>query len=272
MVYTPCMTTHPTTAGSPSGGPAVGVCTHRHDGELCGAPRDRSNSSYCKKCRNEMAADYRKRARPRPTTEERVCALEECDVVFIWHSTHPQQVCCSKSHTMTRRWRLDHPKTEDEVLEAGQLRCSKCGVVKSALAFSPSVREKSWHACRECQRAYDRRWASENKEKTSAATRRSRAARLLRKYGACSDDIDVIAGNQGGLCIYCDQPAGAKGFHIEHDHEMHEAGKPSFRGLSCHGCNVGIGSLGDDPQRIREIADRLDLLKRELRDELGRRP
>ncbi len=98
-------------------------------------------------------------------------------------------------------------------------------------------------------RGYDKRWSAENKERTSAATRRSRSKRLLRKYGAYTDDIDQIIADQGGVCKSCGGLPGVKGFQIDHHHETGR-----FRGLTCSGCNTGIGALQDDPEVILAAA------------------
>lgn len=227
-------------------------------------PQDRKKSSYCHDCRNANAAEYRLKARPRPVTEERVCSLSGCDQVYIWSSTHAKAMYCSKSHYNKHRYWANRPL--DEVVPDGQKRCSKCKESKGLADFPPSVRHRSGGNCRACAREYEAAWNAANRERNSAASRRSRAKRLLQRYGAYSDNIDQIVQDQGGVCYLCsDLPSSIRGFHIDHDHESETVGLPSYRGLACHGCNVGIGALGDDPQRIRRVADRLAAAKAALR-------
>lgn len=196
-------------------------------------PRDRKAGSYCRDCRNVMAAEYRLKARHRPTYEERVCALDGCGEVFTWSSRNAKQECCSKSHYMKKRWRDQHPIPE-RLLPEDMRECTGCGEVKHRLEFSPSVWGRGGTRCRSCMAIYEARWSKENRERKSAASRRYRSRLLLREYGAPSDDLDVLIAAQGGLCACCGQPPTVgKGFHIDHDHSTGR-----YRGLLCHRCNA----------------------------------
>lgn len=88
--------------------------------------------------------------------------------------------------------------------------------------------------------------------------RRSIAWRLKTKYGTTIEWYDETMLRQGGRCAICraklDELLG-NGLHkfiprIDHDHVT---GTP--RGLLCHSCNVAIGLLGDDPERIARAAE-----------------
>lgn len=224
----------PTEAGSSSEGLAFGVCTK------CKKNPRPSNSSWCKACRNEQAAEYRLKTRPRIKREQRVCALDDCEQVYEWKSSHPKSIYCSKSHYMKARHRELHPREPAEVLAAGERRCNKCGKVKSTLDFSPSVVNNAWAQCRACSAEYERVWSKENRQRRSAATRRSKSKRLLREYDAYTDDIDQIIADQGGACACCGQEPGAKGFNIDHDHVTMK-----FRGLLCGACNTRLHDGAD---------------------------
>jgi Recombination endonuclease VII len=51
---------------------------------------------------------------------------------------------------------------------------------------------------------------------------------------------------QGGLCAICGKPdETVRRMSLDH---CHDTGK--LRGMLCNGCNVGIGMLGDDPDRV----------------------
>lgn len=240
-------------AGSSSEEPALRMCTK------CGVNPRPSNSSWCRECRNKQAAEYRERTRPRKQTEERVCALEGCEETYVWESTHPKQLYCSKSHYMKARHRELNPRDPVEVLAAGEKRCGHCKQVKSELDFSPSVRQKSGAQCRDCAASYEKDWSNRNRDRRSASSRRSKAKQLLRLYGAPSDDIGTLITQQNGRCKCCGGEPGARGFHIDHDHARHEARLPSYRGLLCHGCNVGLGAFGDDVERLRRAVAYLEL-------------
>jgi hypothetical protein len=232
-------------AGSPSGEP-VRVCTK------CGASPAPSNSSWCRQCRNEYAAGYRARMRPKPRTEERVCALEGCGQVFIWRSTHPKQTCCSKEHYGKWRWRRDHP----DPAAAGEIYCTRCQRPYPDTAFSPSRRHLKRSQCRECMAEYRRSWEDRNGARRSATTRRSRSARLLRKHGAPYAALDEAVNAQGGGCAICRGPKGQREYHVDHDHTKPEG--ESYRGILCHGCNVGLGGFRDDPKLLLAAVRYLD--------------
>lgn len=232
-----------------------GVAVSRPCSKCKSNPR-RGNSSWCNKCINEQAADYRDRTRPVTRTEERQCAWEDCSESFTWRSTHPRQVCCSKAHYSRYRWRLNNPRTEVEQLPEGCKKCCKCERIRGVSDFSPSQWLKGSGQCRDCWREYSKAWSKENKDRRSAATRRARSKALLRKYGAPSEDFDELLEAQGGVCGCCGGERGQNMWHIDHDHSKPE--EQSYRALLCHGCNVGLGAFADDPSKLQLAMDYLE--------------
>lgn len=105
---------------------------------------------------------------------------------------------------------------------------------------------KSW--CRQCERTAP-------KPKQSKEYRRKH--HLKWRYGISHEDYVQMLSDQGGGCAVCgtteigDQRASH--FHVDH---CHTSGK--VRGLLCMGCNAAIGSAGDDPSRLRALADYLE--------------
>lgn len=56
---------------------------------------------------------------------------------------------------------------------------------------------------------------------------------------------------QDGVCAICKQtPEGQ--WNIDHCHDT-----GAVRGLLCSPCNIGIGQLGDDPERVRAALEYL---------------
>lgn len=95
-------------------------------------------------------------------------------------------------------------------------------------------------------------WKKRNPERTR---RINRNCRLKRTYGITLLEFEILLELQGGGCALCgttDQ-RGLGTHHVDHDHET---GK--VRGILCHDCNTGIGSLGDDPARLRAAAEYLE--------------
>lgn len=214
----------------------------------------RGNSSWCNVCLRAQGADYDGRRRKKVETERRACAMEGCAATFTWRSSHPKQICCCKSHYQQYRWRRDHPRLEIEQLPEGQKRCSKCKELLGVSDFSPSQWKRNGR-CKACWRTYGQGWDKANTARRSAASRRSRSTRLLRRYGAPSDSYEVILEVQGGGCACCGGPSGQKEFHIDHDHSKPE--EQSYRGLLCHGCNTALGGFEDNIDRLRQAIEYL---------------
>lgn len=98
----------------------------------------------------------------------------------------------------------------------------------------------------ECKkRAMDARW-------------RARWPHYMRKYlyGMTSDQYEALILRQDSRCAICRSDAwSGKGNrpHVDHDHET-----GIVRGLLCGKCNVAIGNMDDNPDRLRAAADYLE--------------
>lgn len=92
-------------------------------------------------------------------------------------------------------------------------------------------------------------WAKEQLEYyySEAGQRSYRNAHLKKNFGITLEQFGEMLRAQGGVCALCstDNPKGRGAFHVDHDHVT-----GSIRGLLCHACNTGLGSLGDDPMRV----------------------
>lgn len=121
--------------------------------------------------------------------------------------------------------------------------CSKCG--KKRDGSHPSY-------CRLCYREYERAWAKANPERVRAKTRRMD---LKKSYGMTVSTFNAMLMAQGGACAICrtTEPGGMGNFHVDH---CHATGKN--RALLCARCNVALGMAGDDPDRLRAMADYLE--------------
>ena len=68
---------------------------------------------------------------------------------------------------------------------------------------------------------------------------------------------------QHGKCYLCLEPLpeNRKLVHVDHDHghcPRQRSCSLCRRGLACGGCNLGIGAMGDSPERLRIAADNLE--------------
>lgn len=82
--------------------------------------------------------------------------------------------------------------------------------------------------------------------------------RRAKAKGTTVEHIQQLRKEQGGCCAICGVKL-AKRVDYRHreclDHD-HKTGV--VRGILCHYCNVAIGYLEDDPERVRAAADYLE--------------
>lgn len=144
-------------------------------------------------------------------------------------------------------------------------QCSECGEEKLLSEFSKNVRSPDGHQtkcklCRSLQdreyrknnseycKSYPKKWRETNPEK---AQEQSRRGHLWRKYKLTLENYSQMLEDSGGLCAICglDMFSVGQGPNID---RCYTTGK--VRGLLCNKCNVAIGFLNDDPDRIDKAA------------------
>jgi len=97
------------------------------------------------------------------------------------------------------------------------------------------------------------------------------AADLKWMYGVTPERVAEMAVAQGNGCYLCGDPLDwetPRKIHIDHDHACCQGRRSCgkcLRGLACHTCNTAIGLLGEDPERMRRVADNLEAANRRLR-------
>jgi hypothetical protein len=152
-----------------------------------------------------------------------------------------------------------------------------CGATKALTDFyaNPSGRNGKRPECKDCTRARRKRWYAENREREiqrvlawqrenpemlAARMEEFRAAgkkkvsdrksHLKRKYGLTPEGFDALLEAQCGRCAICGrEPVD----HVDHDHTTGHV-----RGILCFQCNVAIGLLEDDPERLIAVTIYLD--------------
>jgi hypothetical protein len=97
-----------------------------------------------------------------------------------------------------------------------------------------------------------RKWQRENPDRVRANMERFKAAgkrtvsnrksHLKRKYGLTLQEFDALLASQGGGCAICGRPDAD---NVDHDHTTGRV-----RGILCFNCNVAIGQLEDDEDRL----------------------
>ena len=97
-------------------------------------------------------------------------------------------------------------------------------------------------------------------------------------YGMSPEDRAELLAKQDGCCYLCSEPLNLdkpRKIHVDHDHSccrgVRSCGK-CVRGLACEPCNKGIGSFGDDPERMRRAAGRLEAAQAKVADLKASKP
>lgn len=72
-----------------------------------------------------------------------------------------------------------------------------------------------------------------------------------RRYGLTNEDLAEL--DRGVPCAICESTATS----VDHCHST-----GAIRGYLCTDCNLGLGKMGDDPDRLRRAADYLEKAKR----------
>jgi hypothetical protein len=108
------------------------------------------------------------------------------------------------------------------------------------------------------QRGRHQRYRAQNREQDNAY-------RLNRRHGFLTGDEKAVMWQaQGGRCYLCGHKMILGREHIDHDHSCCPKDRSCAvcrRGLACKECNVAIGHAGDDPERLRRMADALEAAK-----------
>lgn len=95
---------------------------------------------------------------------------------------------------------------------------------------------------------------------------------LQHRYRLTPERRAEMIAAQDGCCYLCGEPldlANPRKVHIDHDHECCRGGRSCgtcIRGIACDPCNRGIGYFGSSPERMRRVADNLEMANRRLRN------
>lgn len=149
---------------------------------------------------------------------------------------------------------------DDEDLNVLTLKtCRDCGEGKSASEFHAhnATKDRLQLYCKSCMGHRNTKWRSRNKDKLQECERNRpkrtpeerRRQQLWREYKILPEQYDKMLREQSGLCAICgtDNPgAGRTLMNVDHDHSTGDV-----RGLLCMGCNVALGHMSDDVDRLR---------------------
>lgn len=152
------------------------------------------------------------------------------------------------------------------------------------MGWKDPEQRRAWHVeyrkrNRDKLNAQTRAWRARNPEKTREWRERDREKQRVwqtrRVHGMEPEEWAALWDAQDGRCYLCGADlAKAKAVDIDHDHSCcppSRSCRTCRRGLACHGCNIAIGNAGDDPARLRQMAEALETAKREVAARMANR-
>lgn len=126
----------------------------------------------------------------------------------------------------------------------------------AANAASRAWQKRNPERAKQVRREWSRRHPDRIKAKNADHKRRHPdiwLARELKPYGISPDDFRRMLAEQGHACALCGgQPKRAR-LAVDHCHET-----GVVRGLLCERCNMALGLLDDDADRMRRAAEYID--------------
>jgi hypothetical protein len=129
--------------------------------------------------------------------------------------------------------------------------CSRCKT-------GHRVSGNSW--CRPCLQQGQAKWKANNP--MAVAQHRAKDKKkhnLRRKYGITHEDKANILVRQDNKCAACSivlDLFNNRDFCIDHCHSS-----KAVRGILCYGCNISLGFMKENSERIRKLADYIDQFK-----------
>ena len=153
---------------------------------------------------------------------------------------------------------------------AEEKQCTECKRILLVKHFSKKSHNKSGLAsnCKECQNRYNKKYRLAHKKKIIEKGKRhyvKNKPRLLEyaknqyngvrrncdymsKYNITLKDYDEMFDKQDGVCAICKLPEITRRLAVDHNHKT---GK--VRGLLCTGCNIALGHIKDNPERLENM-------------------
>jgi hypothetical protein len=143
---------------------------------------------------------------------------------------------------------------------AGEMlkRCSDCGIVKGFQQFN-LAKGKPRATCRACQSKAYKAYATANPGQYKAL---KRASKYRSRFNLSIDEVERIFATARYACEACgtrkDELALGIRLVLDHDHSCcpteFTCGK-CIRGVLCTSCNMALGAVRDDPDRLTAIVD-----------------
>ena len=79
-----------------------------------------------------------------------------------------------------------------------------------------------------------------------------RNSNLKYRYGITEEAFESMAEEQKQRCKICKHPPTKRGLFVDHCHDT-----KNIRGLLCYHCNLALGHMNDQPERLEKAAEYL---------------
>jgi len=138
-----------------------------------------------------------------------------------------------------------------------ELSCSKCKTIKSESEFHKLTnrnpgRNNRASECKDCAKIVNQKYIDNNRKEY---LRKHKIRSRFNKTGFTPELFNQRLEEQGGICAICgtDKPGGQGDWQADHCHNTKIP-----RGLLCWHCNVALGLMKDNPERLRNAAAYLE--------------
>ena len=142
------------------------------------------------------------------------------------------------------------------------LKCNRCKKIKPKDEFHNNkkhfARSCKSYTCKECEYIKNKELYAANKESYS---KRNNNRNRLRRTGFTPELFNQRLKEQNGACAICniDKPGGLGYWQADHCHN-----NKMPRGILCWHCNVVLGLMKDNPERLRNAALYIEKYKQAL--------
>ena len=163
-----------------------------------------------------------------------------------------QSQCQSSLGKIMRIWTDEQINKQSEVMKSLWLKsdgtkhsslkmrskpnCPDCGESDISKFYVDPKGRRTNARCKKCHKNNcSKRWHSKTQIE-------KQASRVHSMYGITPEQYFALYDLQKGKCAIClTEPTTKRGLHVDHCHTTKQV-----RGLLCHGCNVALGSFGDN--------------------------
>lgn len=211
----------------------------------CGTVSSYQAGCRCDQCRAAVAARVRSNlAKRRAAKDPSILDLPRCANEGCTYEAMSERV------PLCRGCNIRH---QHALVKQGLKRCPACGEILDVSSFGKArggtgLRSK----CRKCIASEAADWRSRNPGYGTEYMRRvsrSRGYARRARFGLTPEDVAQMHADQNGLCSICLKTLPIDALNVDHCHAT-----GAIRSLLCRNCNLALGLLRDDPERMERAA------------------